>query len=47
MIGGAVAALLVIFVERRMSGRPGYALEVAAILLMFAATFAGALAVAG
>jgi membrane associated rhomboid family serine protease len=47
LIGGAVAALLVIFVERRMSGRPGFALELAGILVMFAATFAGALAVAG
>jgi membrane associated rhomboid family serine protease len=47
LVGGAVAALLVIFVERRMSGRPGYALEIAGILLMMAATFAGALAVAG
>ena len=46
LIGGMVAALLVIFVERRMSGRPGYALEVAGILLVFGATFAGALAVA-
>ena len=47
LIGGLAAAMLVIFVERRMSGRPGYALEIAGILLMFAATFAGALAVAG
>jgi membrane associated rhomboid family serine protease len=47
LIGGTVAALLVIFVERRMSGRPGYTLEIAGILLIFAATFAGALAVAG
>jgi membrane associated rhomboid family serine protease len=47
LIGGTVAALLVIFVERRMSGRPGYALEIGGILLIFAATFAGALAVAG
>jgi membrane associated rhomboid family serine protease len=47
LIGGAIAALLVIFVERRMSGRPGYALEIGGILLIFAATFAGALAVAG
>jgi membrane associated rhomboid family serine protease len=47
LIGGLVAAMLVIFVERRMSGRPGYTLEIAGILLMFAATFAGALAVAG
>src|SRR4051794_2234207 len=47
LIGGTIAALLVIFVERRMSGRPAFVLELAAILLMFAATFAGALAVAG
>jgi membrane associated rhomboid family serine protease len=47
LIGGAVAALLVIFVERRMSGRPGYVLELGGVLLMMAATFAGALAVAG
>ena len=47
LIGGAVAALLVIFVERRMSGRPGFTLELAGIVLMIAATFAGALAVAG
>jgi membrane associated rhomboid family serine protease len=47
LIGGTVAALLVIFVERRMSGRPGYTLEIVGILLIFAATFAGALAVAG
>src|SRR3954469_12269918 len=47
LIGGALAALLVIFVERRMSGRPAYTLEIVGILLMIAATFAGALAVAG
>jgi membrane associated rhomboid family serine protease len=47
LIGGTIAALLVIFVERRMSGRPGYALELVGILLMIGATFAGALAVAG
>ena len=47
LIGGLVAALLVIFVERQMSGRPGFALELAGILMMIAATFAGALAVAG
>jgi len=47
LIGGAIAAMLVILVERRMSGRPGYTLEIAGILLMIAATFAGALAVAG
>jgi hypothetical protein len=47
LIGGALAALLVIFVERRMSGRPGFALELAGIVAMIAATFVGALAVAG
>jgi membrane associated rhomboid family serine protease len=47
LIGGMVAALLVIFVEKRMSGRPGFTLELAGIMLMIAATFAGALAVAG
>jgi membrane associated rhomboid family serine protease len=47
LIGGMVAALLVIFVEKRMSGRPGFTLELVGILLMIAATFAGALAVAG
>jgi membrane associated rhomboid family serine protease len=47
LIGGAAAALLVIFVERRMSGRPGFTLELVGIVLMIAATFAGALAVAG
>ncbi len=47
LIGGFVAAALVLFVERQMSGRPGYALEIGGILLIFAATFAGALAVAG
>jgi membrane associated rhomboid family serine protease len=47
LIGGTVAALLVIFVERQMSGRPGFTLELVGILLIFAATFAGALAVAG
>jgi membrane associated rhomboid family serine protease len=47
LIGGMVAALLVIFVEKRMSGRPGFTLELAGIVLMIAATFAGALAVAG
>ena len=47
LIGGAVAAALVILVERRMSGRPGFTLELAGIVLMIAATFAGALAVAG
>ena len=47
LVGGLIAALLVIFVERQMSGRPGFVLELAGILLMMAATFAGALAVAG
>ncbi|MDX6607947.1 MAG: hypothetical protein QOD14_2487 [Solirubrobacterales bacterium] len=47
LVGGAVAALLVMFVERRMSGRPGFTLELAGIVVMIAATFAGALAVAG
>jgi membrane associated rhomboid family serine protease len=47
LIGGMVAALLVIFVERRMSGRAGFGLELAGIVLMIGATFAGALAVAG
>jgi membrane associated rhomboid family serine protease len=47
LIGGALAALLVIFVERRMQGRAGFTLELAGIVLMIAATFAGALAVAG
>jgi hypothetical protein len=48
LIGGAVAALLVILVERRMRGqRAGFVLELVGILLMIGATFAGALAVAG
>jgi membrane associated rhomboid family serine protease len=47
LIGGVVAALLVIFVERQMHGRMGFGLELAGIVLMIAATFAGALAVAG
>lgn len=47
LIGGLVAAMLVIFVERQMSGRPGFALELGGLLLIFAATFAGALVVAG
>jgi membrane associated rhomboid family serine protease len=47
LIGGALAALLVIIIERRMSGRPGFALELAGIVGMIAATFVGALAVAG
>jgi membrane associated rhomboid family serine protease len=46
LIGGFMAALLVIFVERQMSGRVGFGLELAGILLIFAATFAGALVVA-
>jgi membrane associated rhomboid family serine protease len=46
LIGGAVAAGLVLFVERHMGGRTGFGLELAGILLMIAATFAGALAVA-
>ncbi|HKH23426.1 MAG TPA: rhomboid family intramembrane serine protease [Solirubrobacterales bacterium] len=47
LVGGFVAALLVILVERRMSGRPGFALELGGVVLMIAGTFAGALAVAG
>jgi membrane associated rhomboid family serine protease len=47
LVGGAVAAMLVILVERRMSGRPGFTLELVGIVAMIAATFAGALAVAG
>jgi membrane associated rhomboid family serine protease len=47
LVGGTVTALLVIFVERRMSGRPGYLFELGAVVLMIAATFAGAVAVAG
>jgi membrane associated rhomboid family serine protease len=46
LIGGAVAAGLVLLVERRLHGRAGFGLELAGILLIFAATFAGALAVA-
>ncbi len=46
LIGGGIAALLVLLVERRMSGRPGYTFEIVGILLMIVATFAGALAVA-
>jgi membrane associated rhomboid family serine protease len=46
LIGGVVAAALVLFVERRMSGRAGFGLELAGIVLMIAATFVGALAVA-
>src|SRR5919201_2815847 len=47
LIGGFVAAGLVLFVERQMSGGAGFGLELAGIVLMIAATFAGALAVAG
>jgi membrane associated rhomboid family serine protease len=47
LIGGAVAAGLVLLVERQMSGRAGFGLELAGIVLMIVATFAGALAVAG
>ncbi len=48
LIGGTVAALLVLFVERQLRGqRIGFGLELAGIVLMIAATFAGALAVAG
>ena len=47
LIGGAVAAGLVLLVERRMSGRAGFGLELAGIVVMIAATFAAALAVAG
>jgi membrane associated rhomboid family serine protease len=48
LIGGTVAALLVLFVERRLRGRRvGFGLELAGIVVMIAATFAGALAVAG
>jgi membrane associated rhomboid family serine protease len=47
LIGGAVAAGLVILVERRMQGRQAFTIELVGIVLMIAATFAGALAVAG
>jgi membrane associated rhomboid family serine protease len=47
LIGGLVAAGLVILVERRMQGRQGFTIELVGIVLMIAATFAGALAVAG
>ncbi len=47
LIGGGLAAALVIFVERQLKGRQGFALELAGIVLMIGATFAGALAVAG
>jgi membrane associated rhomboid family serine protease len=46
LIGGGLAALVVILAERRMTGRPGYAFELGATTLMIAATFVGALAVA-
>jgi membrane associated rhomboid family serine protease len=46
LIGGFVAAALVLFVERQMSGRAGFGLELAGIVVIIAATFAGALAVA-
>jgi membrane associated rhomboid family serine protease len=46
LIGGFVAAALVLFVERQMSGRAGFGLELAGVVLIIAATFAGALAVA-
>jgi membrane associated rhomboid family serine protease len=47
LIGGTVAALLVLLVERQLHGRVGFGLELAGIVLMIGATFAGALAVAG
>ncbi|HEX6586549.1 MAG TPA: rhomboid family intramembrane serine protease [Solirubrobacterales bacterium] len=47
LIGGGLAAALVIFVERQLGGRPGYAFELGAIILMIAGTFVGAIAVAG
>jgi membrane associated rhomboid family serine protease len=46
LIGGALAAALVLLVERRLHGRAGFAIELAGILVIFVATFAGALAVA-
>jgi len=46
LIGGGLAALLVIVVERRMSGRRGFVIELAGMVLLIAATFAAALAVA-
>jgi membrane associated rhomboid family serine protease len=46
LIGGFVAAALVLFVERQLSGRAGFGLELAGTVLIIAATFAGALAVA-
>jgi membrane associated rhomboid family serine protease len=47
LVGGGLAAILVIFVERQLHGRQGFALELIGIVLMIAATFAGAIAVAG
>ena len=47
LVGGGLAAILVIFVERQLHGRQGFALELFGILLMIGATFAGAIAVAG
>src|SRR5262245_30431175 len=47
LVGGAVAAALVILVERRMKSSQSYVFELVAIVLMIAATFAGALLVAG
>ncbi|HET8592959.1 MAG TPA: rhomboid family intramembrane serine protease [Solirubrobacterales bacterium] len=47
LIGGGLAAALVILVERQIRGRPGYALEIGGVVLMLAGTFAGALAAAG
>jgi membrane associated rhomboid family serine protease len=46
LIGGFVAAALVLFVERQMSGRVGFGFELTGIVLIIAATFAGALVVA-
>jgi membrane associated rhomboid family serine protease len=46
LIGGFVAAALVLFAERQLRGRAGFGLELAGIVLIIAATFAGALAVA-
>jgi membrane associated rhomboid family serine protease len=46
LVGGGLAAALVILAERQLRGRSGYAMELAGILLMIAATFGGALAVA-
>ena len=45
LIGGFVSAGLVLFVERRMKGNAGFGLELAGIVLMIVATFAGALLV--